>query len=61
MYDVTIEDPNAWDRPWSYRIPMQQNPMPLFEYACHEGNYGLTNILAGAREKEAAMEDTSGR
>ena len=40
---------------------MQQNPMPLFEYACHEGNYGLTNILAGAREKEAAMEDTSGR
>ena len=61
MYDVTIEDPNAWDRPWSYRIPMQQNPMPLFEYACHEGNYGLTNILAGAREKEAAMEETSGR
>ena len=61
MYDVTVEDPSAWDRPWSYRIPMQQNPLPLFEYACHEGNYGLTNILAGAREQEAAMEETSGR
>ena len=61
MYDVTVEDPSAWDRPWSYRIPMKQNAMPIFEYACHEGNYGLTNILAGAREKEAAMDGETGR
>lgn len=60
MYDVTVEDTNAWNEPWSYRIPMQKNTMPIFEYACHEGNYGLTNILAGAREKEAAM-DAAGR
>ena len=56
LYDVTVEDPNAWDRPWSYRIPMRQNTMPIFEYACHEGNYGLYNIRAGAREKEAALD-----
>ena len=56
MYDVTVEDPNTWDRPWSYRIPMKANEMPMFEYAYHEGNYGLENILAGAREKEAAMD-----
>ena len=60
MYDVTVEDPNTWAQPWSYRIPMRTNAMPVFEYACHEGNYGLTNILAGAREKEAAM-DAAGR
>ena len=46
MYDVTVEDPNTWSRPWSYRIPMRANDMPIFEYACHEGNYGLENILA---------------
>ncbi len=56
MYDVTVEDPNAWDRPWTYRIPMTTNEQPIFEYACHEGNYGLYNIMAGAREKEAGME-----
>lgn len=56
MYEVTVEDPNAWDQPWTYRLPMAQNDQPLYEYACHEGNYGLYNILAGARQKEAAAE-----
>jgi len=56
VYEVTVEDPNAWDEPWTYRLPMSQNDQPLYEYACHEGNYGLYNILAGAREKEAADE-----
>ena len=51
MYDVTIDDPATWTRPWSYAVPMQKNPDPLYEYACHEGNYGLYNILAGAREE----------
>ena len=54
MYEVTIEDSNAWAHPWTYAIPMRRNDQPLFEYACHEGNYGLYNILAGARMKEAA-------
>ena len=59
MYEVTVEDPNAWAQPWTYRIPMVTNSQPLYEYACHEGNYGLYNILAGAREEEAAAESDS--
>ncbi len=57
MYEVTIEDPNAWAQPWTYVIPMTRNDQPLFEYACHEGNYGLYNILAGARMQEKAAKD----
>ena len=49
MYEATITDPTVWSRPWTYQIPMQNNDQPLYEYACHEGNYGLYNILAGAR------------
>ena len=54
MYEATIDDPTVWTRAWSYQIPMQWNHQPMYEYACHEGNYGLTNILAGARAVEAA-------
>ena len=61
LYEVTVEDPGAWDRPWTYRLPMVKSEFPLFEYACHEGNYGLENILAGAREQEAAAEAAASR
>ena len=61
MYEVTTEDPSTWNRPWTYRIPMVKSQFPLFEYACHEGNYGLYNILAGARELEAAADAAAGR
>ena len=56
MYQVTVNDPNTWDRPWSYQIPMVKNDQPLFEYACHEGNYGLYNILAGAVAQQAGED-----
>ena len=56
MYEATIDDPPVWSRPWTYEIPMQRNDQPMYEYACHEGNYGLYNILAGARAEEAAAE-----
>ena len=40
-------------RPWTYAIPMRRSDAAVYEYACHEGNYGLVNILAGAlREAE---------
>ena len=52
MYEFTVEDPSTWTKPWSAQLPMALNPLPLYEYACHEGNYGLPNILAGARAKE---------
>ena len=53
MYEATVNDSSVWTRPWTYEVPMQLNAQPLFEYACHEGNYGLYNILAGARVAEA--------
>jgi hypothetical protein len=58
VYQFTVEDPNTWTRPWSAEIPMLQAEGPLYEYACHEGNYGLVNTLKAARfaDKEAAEE-----
>ncbi|MYI74301.1 MAG: hypothetical protein F4057_02990 [Acidobacteria bacterium] len=56
LYEVTVDDPTAWIKPWTYQIPMQKSDLPLYEYACHEGNYGLYNILVVAREREAAEE-----
>ena len=47
MYEATIDDPTVWTRPWTYEVPMVWNEQPMYEYACHEGNYGLYNILAG--------------
>ena len=54
-YEVTIDDPKTYTRPWKVAFPITQEPgYSLFEYACHEGNYGLRGILAGARAKEKA-------
>jgi hypothetical protein len=49
-YEFTVEDPTTWTRPWTAQIPMTKAEV-MYEYACHEGNYGLTNILSGARAK----------
>ena len=49
MYEFTIEDPNNYTRPWTAMIPLRRTDGPLFEYACHEGNYGMVGIMAGAR------------
>lgn len=49
MYEFTFEDPNNFTRPWTAVIPMRRTDGPLYEYACHEGNYGLEGILGGAR------------
>ena len=51
MYEFTIEDPNNFTRPWTAAIPMRRTDGVLYEYACHEGNYGMTGIMAGARRK----------
>jgi hypothetical protein len=53
-YQFTIDDPSTWTRPWSGEYEMTRIDGPLFEYACHEGNYGLPSILKGARLAEAA-------
>jgi hypothetical protein len=51
-YQFTITDPTVWPRPWSAEVPMTRIDGFVMEYACHEGNYGLANILAGARAEE---------
>ena len=52
VYRFTVEDPETWDVAWTAEMPMKQTIGPIFEHACHEGNYGLMNILAGAREDD---------
>jgi hypothetical protein len=52
MYEYTMDDPAIWTRSWTVQIPLSRSEEPLFEYACHEGNYAIQNILTGARMKE---------
>lgn len=52
-YRFTVEDPNVWTRSWSGEAPFRRFEGPIYEYACHEGNYGLANILRAARVQEA--------
>jgi hypothetical protein len=51
-YQFTVEDDATWARPWTAEMPMQKTEGPIFEFACHESNYGIANILAGARAEE---------
>jgi hypothetical protein len=53
-WTVTVDDPTTWTRPWTFSIPLTRNDEePVHEYACHEGNYAMTNILSGSRAAEA--------
>ncbi len=51
-YEFTVDDPTAFTKPWTARIPLNKTSERVYEYACHEGNYALTDILAGARAAE---------
>jgi hypothetical protein len=53
-YNFTVDDRSMWERPWSAEALMRKTNGPLFEHACHEGNYGLYNTLVGARLEEQA-------
>jgi hypothetical protein len=52
LYEFTVDDPTAFTRPWTAQIPVTKTKGPIFEYACHEGNYAMVDILAGARAAE---------
>ena len=52
LYEFTVKDPTSFTRPFTAAIPMKRGAAPLFEYACHEGNYGMLNLLSGARAQE---------
>jgi hypothetical protein len=55
-YEFTVDDPSTWTRPWSAELPLVKDKGPIYEYACHEANYGMANNLKGARAKEKADE-----
>src|SRR5438874_3068662 len=60
-YQFTVDDPTTWAKAWSGELPLVKDKGPIYEYACHEGNYGLANNLRGARAKEKADEAKTGK
>jgi hypothetical protein len=51
-YKATMEDQSTWTKPWTVELPLAAAPGPIYEYACHEGNYAIEDILGGARKME---------
>jgi hypothetical protein len=56
-YEFTVDDPSAWQEPWSGEYPWPASNDKVYEYACHEGNYALGNIMRGARVLEQDVKD----
>lgn len=61
LYQFTIEDPAIYDRPWTAEYSFTRTSLPTYEFGCHEGNYGLANILSGARMTEVREAETKAR
>ncbi len=61
-WTVTVDDPHTWTRPWTFSIPLtEDDDQPIFEYGCHEGNYAMRNVLAGARkDQQKGIEPSNG-
>ena len=53
LYEFTVSDPTTWSGPWTAQVLMTPSDQPLYEYACHEGNYSMASSLSGARAMEA--------
>jgi len=58
-YQYTVDDPTTFTRPWTVAVPLTKTPGPIYEYACHEGNYGMVGILSGARAEEKAAQEAA--
>ena len=56
-YEFTIEDPTTWTEPWTVMFPMVRAELPIYEYACHEGNYSMAGILGGWRTLESLGQE----
>ena len=56
LYEFTVTDPATWAEPWTAQVEMTRSDEPLYEYACHEGNYSMTTALNGARMLDASVE-----
>jgi hypothetical protein len=59
LYEFTVDDPTAFTRVWKGEVPFTKAPGPIYEYACHEGNYAMENILKGARAQEKAAVEAA--
>jgi hypothetical protein len=59
LYRFTVDDPATWTRPWAVEVPMSKTREQIYEYACHEGNYGMVNILSAARAEEKAASEAA--
>ena len=57
-YEYTVTDPDTWTRPWTASIPLRRTDIPMYEYACHEGNHSMEGILAGQRADDRAAAET---
>jgi len=60
-WEITVDDPATWTRPYTFMIRLKKTDGLIYEYACHEGNYAMTGILAGARAEEAKAAGKPGR
>ena len=58
-HEITLDDPTTWTQPWTVVLLLKHTRDPLFEYACHEGNYAMVGILAGARTAERTAADAA--
>jgi hypothetical protein len=61
VYRFTVDDPETWIKPWSGELLIKKTTGPIYEYACHEGNYGLVNMLTTARAADKAKEAAAGK
>ena len=59
LYQLTVDDPATWTKPWTVAVPTPMSRGQIYEYACHEGNYGMLGILSGARAIEKAAEEAA--
>ena len=59
-YEFAVEDPTRWTSPWSGELPLRRTDDSLFEYACHEGNYSIVNMLSGARAEDGTVTGDEG-
>ena len=57
VYEFTVTDPETWSSSWTASVPLVLNPEPLYEYACHEGNYSMAVMLGGQRVEELAATE----
>jgi hypothetical protein len=60
-YELTVIDPETWTAPWTVALDLKPQPSGMYEYACHEGNYAMRNMLSAARAEEAAAATSGGR